>query len=254
MKRFRKMGPILLTGTLAIAGIAGSATPTFANENGGNQVVSSNEIINDEATVEYYNYIKDELRKNEVSETDIANLIKKLENGEMWDSINPKMKDASTDTKIDENTTKSTFPDGSVAIQTISGGTEEEVSTPKGGIITYGAIGGGTSISGSGYKAVTGAKVTGSVILAAASYKIDYQLVQGGYDKITSVYSRNITVPGPGGDYEVETWGVKKATETVGGKAYVSLRFKAKNDKLGATTFFLNTYVGNDKATVDSNM
>ncbi|MGW8428220.1 hypothetical protein ACWGJQ_22485 [Peribacillus simplex] len=254
MKKFRKMGPLLLTGTLAIAGIAGATTPTFAKEKGGNQVVSSQEINNDEATVEYYNYIKVELRKNKVSESDIKKLMKKLKNGEVWDSINPKMKDTPTETKIDKNTTKYTFPDGSVSIQTISGGIKEEVSKPEGGMTTKGTIGGGTHTSGSGYHTVTGARVSGSVILAGASYKIDYTFIQGGYDKISRVYSRNITVPGPGGNYEVESWGVKKATETVGGKAYAVLRFKASNDKLGATTFYLNTYVGKDKATVSSNM
>lgn len=175
----------------------------------------------------------------------------------MWDSVNPEMEGTATEVKLDEFTTKFEYPDGSVFIQVLdeSEATIETVEPPKDGMITpYASIGGGSAISGSGYVVVTGAKVSGSVILAGAQYKVDYTIINGGYDTISSAYSRNITVPGPGGNYEIESWGVKKAKEDAGGKAYVSLRFKAQNSSLGASTMYLNTYVGGDKATVSSNM
>lgn len=248
--KFKKLAPIVLTGALAFTGFTALPINSSAATN-----VVNKEITKEKAKIEYYDYIKEELRKNAVSESDITNLIHKLDTGVMWDSINPSMQESATVVNVDDETTKYVYPDGSIAIQQISGGTVEQVNEPvDDGITPFASIGGGTITGGSGYTVVKGAKVVGSIVIAAASYKVDYQLVNGGNDNIYQAYSRNITVPGPGGNYEVEAWGVKKAKEDLNGKAYVSLRFKASNDKLGATTFYLNTYVGSDKATVSSNM
>ncbi|MCM3574732.1 MULTISPECIES: hypothetical protein [Bacillota] len=258
----KKITSILLTGALALSGIFGiTGTTSYAEET---KNPEAQEKYDEKAFEDYYDYVRGELKKYDVPDATISKLIKKLKNKEKWDSLNPEMQGTATPVKIDEETTKYVYSDGSIYIESLSGGIVEEQATSSGmtvpvepssgGITTMGSISGGTVSSGSGYTVVKGAEVVGTVILAGASYKVDYTIVNGGYDTISAAYSRNITVPGPGGDYTVEAWGVKKAKEDLNGKAYVALRFKAQNDALGATTLYLNTYVGNNAASVSSNM
>ncbi|MEM4997715.1 hypothetical protein WKH56_34625 [Priestia sp. SB1] len=257
----RKIKPLILTGAIAFSSLFTINSVAQAEEKYVPLTEQNYKQIEAKTqnTKEYYKYVKGELKKLDVADKKINNLINKLEKGQKWDSLNPSMKGQATKVKIDNNTTKYEYPDGSVYVESLdtSDAKKEVVKSNTANNKGYSAqatIGGGSTSGGSGYQIVKGAKVTGSVILAGASYKVDYQLINGGYDKLSRMYDRNVTVPGSGGNYEIESWGVKKGTENAGGKAYGTLRFKAQNGSLGSSTLYLNTYVGKDKASVSSNM
>ncbi|NEN84133.1 DUF5626 family protein [Paenibacillus elgii] len=182
-----------------------------------------------------------------VSPTTQESLIKKIEAGQLIDSINPEMKDkgfavettAETEDSI-IRTTKVTFPDGSVRVQ--------NVSEPKQTIFPS-AVEGGLKQCGSGYCTVTDATVSDSAVVFKADFKASYTLVDGDFnDSISSVRDYHITTYG--GTYSNADLKIDKQNESLEGPARASLRF-AWTAWNGSTTstYYLHLYVGNNKAT-----
>ena len=66
-------------------------------------------------TQEELDQVKENLLKNDVDEETADKLILKLQNGELWDSMNPKYRDLEPQIKT-EHYEKTTYPDGSICV------------------------------------------------------------------------------------------------------------------------------------------
>lgn len=252
----------------------GSTSSVLAAERSGSGLTSVDESVvpEQELTIEEINegneYIREQLNSYGVSQETTESLIAKLDRGEIWDSLNPEKKGTEKTIKIDNYTEKKIFPDGSIIINEIdtADATIENIpprytsptiggnggSSDPGLISPFATVGGGTVTSGSGYTNVKGATVKSVAILVNAYYKVNYGIAYSGNDSITSVYGYNITVVR--GSYSLESFGVKRGTENVNGKAYASLRFAGTIDGVGTTSYYLNVYVGDNKASATSNI
>ncbi|MEK4915903.1 hypothetical protein [Bacillus sp. FSL E2-8887] len=180
-------------------------------------------------------------------------LIKKINNDEMLDNINPDKKDLGIEKKIGENTTITTFPDGS----TIVSGMDLSNATildSKGKVIKgpNDAVTGGNWSSGSGFKCVKNAKVENSI---GGNYDMyyyaDFCIHQGKStpDILQRVFGFMIKTPD--GDFDMLEQGVFRGTEIPGSySAYGGYKIKyTRYDSNGigsARTVYVYLRVGQD--------
>lgn len=116
-------------------------------------------------------------------------LIKKLERGELWDSMNPEKIEAVKDQLVvseEKPVAKYVFGDGSVLVNKL-----ELPSTSP-----YPTLEGGTQSCGSGYCTFQNVKVFRDDGLIKCYYYANYTVLNGAPDYISNVFSYNITVRG----------------------------------------------------------
>ncbi|NOJ72136.1 hypothetical protein [Paenibacillus alvei] len=197
--------------------------------------------------------IKRNLTAMGVDPTIQAKLIIKLEKGELWDSMNPHMADQGSVTKhtiTDHNKnkvyqTKTTFPDGSVTIVSV---TTHDPSSSTSEIITPLGISGGTSSCGSGYCTYFGVKVYGGNGVISANFLADYTLVNGGPDYIDKVYQGSAKAQvGTTSDLKEPT--ILRAMETDYQSASANMSWTYSAPVTGNATQYLILNVGNNSAT-----
>lgn len=228
-------------------GLTLSGLPTISNaELQPNSVVApQKEVLSEELIKE----IKNNFTIGGISEETQIRLIEKLKKGELLDAQNPaKVGTGYTQTKeyLDENGVlctekKTTYLDGSVTLESITGGTFEEVE-PK---VEQRTISGGTSRTGSGYVNYYGRKVSRLSGAVYSSFKADYSHVKGGYDSLSRIYEWDISGVGSLGNIELK---LERGTETSSRNAYGFLRFTGTISGNYTTTFYHKIYVGGDKA------
>lgn len=168
-----------------------------------------------------------------VDDLTIVNLINKLQNGELLDSINPEKQHLGIVEKIGNEREKVTYPDGSIVIKGIDN-------------IQNRAISGGTVSSGTGYSSRIGARIYHNAGLINCEFYADYTNVQGGYDIIEKVYRYDIRVLG--GSFTGATLAINKKYENSQGNAWASLRFKVSTLGLVDSIANLDLFVGRDTA------
>ncbi|SDZ25109.1 hypothetical protein [Thermoactinomyces sp. DSM 45892] len=181
-----------------------------------------------------------------------AKLIEKIGRGELLDSSNPAMKGTGKTTLsegVDNNGVsywqrKTVYPDGSVTMQSESGGTSKEIKPLTKPSIGPNSITGGTSTTGSGYVAYENRLVSYWSGFTASSFRVDYTVVNGGNDYIDRVHSWDISAVGSVSGVSLQ---VERERENGSKKpAYAQLRFVV--DKIISSTFYHQVFVGKDKA------
>lgn len=213
------------------------------------------ELNKEPISVESILNIKRDLSEMGVDPTIQAKLITKLEKGELWDSMNPHMTDQGTVTKhiiTDHNKnkvyqTKTTFPDGSVNVVSI---TTHDPSSPTSEIITPLGISGGSSTCGSGYCTYFGVKVYSGNGVVSANFLADYTLVNGGFDYIDNVYQGSAKAQ-VGTISNLKEPTILRAQETDYQSASASMSWTYSPPVTGNATQYLILNVGNDSATSD---
>ncbi|KXG43232.1 hypothetical protein TEPIDINF_000585 [Tepidibacillus infernus] len=181
-------------------------------------------------TEKQVNQIKANFGKAGIDQETQLKLIEKIENGEILGANNPKMKDKGKIKEkkfIDKNgipgyEKKIIYPDGSVDITSVSGG---------------------TSRTGSGYVNYIGRKVSRLSGGIYASFLADYTNVQYGYDSLDRVYEWYISGVS---DISNITLTVAQSKETSSSDAYGYLRFTGSAGGYYTSTFYLKLFVGND--------
>lgn len=168
-------------------------------------------------------YIREELKKYDVSSENIDLLIWKYENGIAWDSISDEFLDVKpTETiNIGSLSTEITrYPDGSVSIKETNLGIEDPYIS-----ITSRSIGGGDFDYGStgNWWMYTGATVRQNTILIKASFKIDYSGNQRTIAQINRVYDHSITIYG--GSFSFESLSISNRSASSNKPATADLRF-----------------------------
>ncbi len=193
--------------------------------------------------------LKNFLRQYGADEATISNLLKKCENGELWNSLDPQYKSTAThETFSNENgitVDKYVYPDGSIMIQELS----SPITTTESGEVTINtvSIGGGTVTQGSGFLSVKGAKVSYDFGMIKASFNADYTFANGAYDKIDKIYDYSMRVIG--GSYQNLTFKITKQIESSTGPATARLQadtFLAGN--MVGITFWIQLNVGSETA------
>ncbi|MBY7121161.1 hypothetical protein ILS93_03410 [Bacillus sp. 16GRE42] len=226
--------------------IAGSPTISSAEVQANPVVAPQKEMLSEELIKE----IKDNFTIGGISEETQIRLIEKIKRGEILDAENPeKVGTGLTQSKeyLDENGVfctekKTTYLDGSVTLETITGGTVEKVkATDKQEVIS-----GGTSTTGSGYVNYYGRSVSRLSGSVRSTFKADYSLVKGGYDSLSKVYgpsvtglvSKNIGLPT-----------IVKGKEDSGSSAYGYLSFEGNTTSGGTFKSYVHKiFVGGDTA------
>lgn len=237
-------------------GIGTNSSSVYANEN---------EIQDPSIQKDDYAYgiqkTKEFLTKYHVEEKVQKELIEKLENGEVWDSVNNQKTPIKTEVTQDEdgiNETVSRFADGSVSVTTVEPVSVEftessEVpvtpsfssSTKNAGSIGTFAVSPGTVSSGSGYKTFKKAKVSQYAGFINASFYANFTIVQGGNDYISNVYDWKVVTYF--GTYAFNEFKITRKTESLSGKASAKLTFSygLYNGGLGGNCW-LKLHVGKD--------
>jgi hypothetical protein len=203
-------------------------------------------------------------------------LINKVKKGEKLDNVDPKKRGLGVAKRLDANRVLITYPDGSETLQGIDFSeakfydangnqitTQPEFSTAtttqqpmfSANSVTRPPVGvsGGTWYVGSGYRAVTGAKVYNYIYPSFECYfYTDFTLLQGGYDSIQRIYGTIIN--------GADSWsylsgpGIFRQYENASYSAYGGVKFQAKIDAGGTTdTYYLYVRVGGDSYWYDSN-
>lgn len=189
---------------------------------------------------------EDELRvrnflvENNVNSEDIEKLLKKYENGEIWDSLNPNVSSIRTEKyKKDNNViTKMYFPDGSVTVkEIIDEPNEDSISTRK--------VSGGTWSSGTGYRNCYGALVRVNHGVVDMSFEADFSIHQNNYDKINDVYHGDYFVAGGTVSNEVLRINQEWETSRRPAEAEYSITFNSYGSTSG-WKYTLWLRVGND--------
>ncbi|MEH6891476.1 hypothetical protein V7024_17615 [Bacillus sp. JJ864] len=192
--------------------------------------------------------IKKNFTRGGIPEETQVKLTEKVNRGELLDAQNPAMAGTGrTESKSywDENgilctERKTTYLDGSVTLESASGGTVERVkSTDK-----QETVSGGTSRTGSGYVSYYGRNVSRLSGVVYSSFKADYTNVQGGYDSLSRIYEWDISGVGSLSNVYLD---LVRDSETYDSNAYGYLRFTGTVGGY-TTTFYHRLYVGNDTA------
>ncbi|MCM3702053.1 hypothetical protein [Paenibacillus macerans] len=160
-------------------------------------------------------------------------LLEKIAKGELLDSENPKMEDKgivthsenfNTFSKTQEKIVKTEYPDGSITINAITGG---------------------TATCGSGYCNFKKVKISGGNTFIQVYYYVDYTKVDQGLDYIADAYDENLQAT-LGASYSDEKLTIVRAKETLRDPAKVSLKWNFSGGGL-KTTQYLHFYLGDDK-------
>lgn len=170
------------------------------------------------------------------------NLIKKLNDGEIWDSLKKDQK-AIHSYEIQTNgiTEKvEQYQDGSIVVTSVDYESAEEI-TPF-------AVSPGTVTGGSGYKNFKKAKVYYNAGIANAHFYADFTIVFGGNDYISRVYDHKVSaVGGSANDIQLK---LTRSKETLDNKASAKLSFNYINfNNTGSISCWLKLTVGKDKYT-----
>lgn len=203
----------------------------FASEENGNQLILSNDEITN---------IKMSLSEYGVGEETQEDLINKLKNYEIWDSLKG-VDPISTRTvlKNDIEEKVEVFQDGSISVTAIDFSTAEISDV----ITTYDLDPGDIS-SGSGYTNYRGAKVYKNEIVLWASFYADFTTVHQGMSYITRVYDEH--VGGAGGTFSEVKLDLIKAKEDLNSPAEAKLGFIVTFwGGWGGGTAWLKLQVGN---------
>lgn len=254
MKKYSKI-PFLVT-LLAI--------PVFSTLPTNDSVVSASEISDisleesgsffDNLTPANVQNIKSELKENGVTEEVSQSLIDKLNNGVAFDSMLYGEEDAVTVDTIPTMTgykTTYTFTDGSITTSS----TEELESVLNNTMSTFATgIKGGSTSSGTGYFNGSNREVyyTNPGVWSI-SFKANYSLTQGSYDKITWVGKHNITmiIAGTMNDVSLR---IIRGTETFNQKAEARLStYLTLGGGYGTMTRSVSLIVGGDAASARGN-
>lgn len=215
-----------------------SVTPTT------NQAVSSTTAKSTSLSKSDKDTLNKWMKQYGVDDSTREALIAKYENGQLWDSIT-NSKSPTKIEKLDDNSVKRTYADGSISISSISGGSK--TTTESNGSISINSVGGGTSTSGSGYINIKGATVSEYQGVVNAQFLADYTLVNGGMDYITKVYNKKVVVIG--GAASGVTLTMIQKQETLNDPAEAELAFDVTvYSGGGSANGWLQLFVGNNSA------
>lgn len=242
----KKIFSLIMTLTLVI-GI--SATQAFAKDTSS----KVNQDVTKAKHVSLEKFAKEYWAPYGMNEKTQQKLIKEIKSGKQIDSMRPEMlsqakvkKFTKVNTKGDvEKVTEYVYPDGSINVDTITlpKDTVNSSNTSNTGI-SPNAITLGSQTSGSGYHAFKGAEIHRTAGVVSASFYADFELIQGAYDLIQSVYNDNITIAG---SYIIQSFGIVKANEDASGDALAELVFEGTSTgSYISTTFRMQFFVGND--------
>ncbi|MED2743063.1 hypothetical protein [Brevibacillus porteri] len=188
------------------------------------QKFTENELKKIEQEMEKWSKLIDENKRYE--------LLDKLRNGEVWDSINHEKKMKSL-VQPEEKKFEFTEADGSVTAGTMF--------TYPDGSITITSVSGGTSTCGTGYCNYKGRKVLETDFTQSGEFKANYTTVQDDDDYISKVYDYVIVA---GNDsYSDAELSIDTKYESYGDPAYAYLRWQASG-----YTHYVKLYVGDDIA------
>lgn len=238
----KKKFKIFLATALAIGMLTStSITPAFASST---NVLDNNsnviEVQNEENTLteKDKSEVDDWMKSNGVKKDTRESLIEKLEDGEVWDSMN-----SSSPVKVeklDKSSIKETYADGSILIKGM-----EDVP-----VRTLRSLSGGETSSGSGYQNVKGKKVYVYGGTINAQFYADYTLVNNGYDYISKVYNKKVV--GVGMVASNVDLGITQTKENGNGPAEATLDFEITSiGGWAGGNGYLKLFVGNDEATSD---
>ena len=188
--------------------------------------------------------IKAALHEYGITEEVQESLIEKLENGEVWDCMNPEktsqIPEGYLNVSIDDPIKRYDFPDGSFI--------ETKLEIVKDDFISNYDITEGSTSSGTGYVNRTGVKITASKgALLGMGFFADFTHVQSGYDQISRVYDQWVKVIG--GNASSVTLQIVKANEDSNGPAQAKLTAQVNWLGIGTSgTEWLYLNVGSDSA------
>ena len=210
---------------LALMIIFGTQVSTFAQEQNIN--ISSKELKE----------LRTNLQELGIDDKTQDSLIKKLYNGEVWDSMNPnEIAKVPTDLltpSINEPIKIYKFPDGSVI--------KREIKIPEDTNLIFRS-------PGSGYTTYRNVLISENNGTVGASFRADMGFAQEGYDEILEVYDYQITVVA--GSYSDVELNIYRRKETSTSPAYAYLRFHFTSNQGGIQlldkTCYLKLYVQND--------
>ncbi len=232
-----KISTLAIASFLAVTTIASDKALALNLETSQNSKLEDSNItssISREEVIKWY-------QENGVDQETIDSLMKKLDNNELLDSINPSMKSKGIVTFSDENETRIVYPDGSISITGVEGGEINYVPQSKA------SISGGTTSSGSGYFIRKGAKVYNKSGILDMHFYADFTNVQRGDDKIDRVYDKKCK--SYLGTWTLDTFKITKTFENLNGPA--TARFEVLyNATIGESSstgnYYLELQVGKD--------
>lgn len=190
--------------------------------------------------------VKDFLNQYGVTESTQNELIEKINNGQILDSMKEGAEAVSV-YKINNSDvveTVAVYPDGSISVTGIEPNNDEFREHDN---ITPFAIEGGSIISGSGYTGYKDRRVYHNTGIINAQFQADYTIVNGGNDFISNVYDEKIMVFL--GNHSNTNLKIVRRTETLDNPAQAKLSFDLKY-YTGAFSgnVFLQLFVGNNRA------
>jgi len=212
------------------------STSIYAGENKNNKIT---------ITAQEKSQIVESLHDNGVDNKTINRLIEKLEDGIMWDSfkeeyrnIRPAYIIESPDGTITE---KYVYPDGSIRVSTLvvpkynHQPNDNQTINPM-------SVGGGTWISGSGYRTCYGAYVKEDMVLLLGAFYADFTLLDGAYDYISDAYDYEIRVIG--GTHDDDSLVITRSTETSTKYAEAKLQWTTDVSGGASSTCWVKLNVG----------
>jgi hypothetical protein len=184
----------------------GLSTSIYADENQTNKI-----NITEEEETQLVTF----LHENGIDDKTADKLINKFKKGIMWDSLKEEYKNMEPTSIIEspDGTVikKFVYPDGSVSVNTLVVPKYLEQSSDDQTIGTQ-YVGGGTWISGTGYRTCIGAHVSFNYGLISGAFDTDFTLVDGGYDYISRVYNPQAHIIG--GSISDVSLTITRATES----------------------------------------
>lgn len=205
----------------------------FADEPNTAQNISSSDSSNKMA--EDIIKLREWLSSYNVDDDTIDSLINKLEQGEIWDSLNPEKANLGVSSKINNEESKIVYPDGSIAITGLEKGIEDRK-------INIGSVS-----SGTGYRVYKNCKVYHNAGIVNLEFYANYTIAQGAYDKIDGV--RDARSTSLGGVATRVSFGRKKIQENANGPAKARFEvFFVSYDNKASGNYWIDLDVGKDTA------
>ncbi|MDR3597842.1 hypothetical protein [Clostridium sp.] len=191
MKRNKIMKFLMGAVAISVLSTTSITTTAFASDLSGtkDKEITSSSGIKLNLTEENKESLDNWLSQYNVDSNTKALLLEKLEKGQLWDSVTSSSPIKTE--KLDENTSKNTYADGSISITGVTDGSVKSTSSKKGDI-SLDDVDGGKTESGSGYVNHTYSKVSEDLGLINAYFYADYTFVQGGDDYIDDAYDEYV--------------------------------------------------------------
>lgn len=237
----------IITCTLAIGIISSTnCVSVFASGIQDSNIEISNEETNSIVlSAKDKNDLKEWMNQYGVSELTQEDLLKKLEDGQAWDSMNGS--EPIKVEKLDDFSIKESYKDGSISI---SGVYENNNIEENSEVSTY-SLSGGTTSSGSGYMNVKNKKVYKNTGTINAQFYADYTVVKGGHSYISKVYNKKVI--GIGCTISEVSLYIDKAKQDGNGPAEATLDFMiAAYSGVAGGNCYLKLFVGNDASSAFS--